>query len=321
MHLVNRDRCVYDWHDKYERHWLGFNSEPKTGSGIKAGNLSNGNFTPADYKLLANSQPANFSVLGSIYVETAAGTHSNKVSECKWIISLAQTDPQWIGLIAGIPIENGAEETENFLDELRDPITKLLPTLLKGSRSLFWNFREFDAAPGKVFMEFLDKTCQSAKFLAGLQVLKREGLIFEFAGSPGILEPALEVVRANPGMNFVIEHCGFAFGGAHGFEYETWKTDIGKIAENRNVWVKMADMEEWKCDVSTVRRVLKDTLNAFGSSRCLAETNWMISCAHGLDFWRPIELLKEEMEGLGWTQENQNKVFALNAIELYQLDS
>lgn len=108
--------------------------------------------------------------------------------------------------------------------------------------------------------------------------------------------------------------------GGHGFEFEIWKRDIGRIAENRNVWVKMADIEEWKCGVSSVRRVLKDTLTAFGASRCLAETNWMISAVHGIDFWKPIELLKEEMEALGWTPENQNKVFALNAIELYQLD-
>lgn len=85
--------------------------------------------------------------------------------------------------------------------------------------------------------------------------------------------------------------------------------------------MKMADMEEWKCDFSTVRRVWKDTLTAFGASRCLAETNWMISAVQGWDFWKPIELLIEEMEALGWTPENQNKVFALNAIELYQLDS
>jgi hypothetical protein len=46
----------------------------------------------------------------------------------------------------------------------------------------------------------------------------------------------------------------------------------------------------------------------------------MISAVHGLDFWKLIELLKEEMDALGWTPEYQNKVFALNAIELYQLD-
>jgi hypothetical protein len=39
---------------------------------------------------------------------------------------------------------------------------------------------------------------------------------------------------------------GWSLGEAMGLGFGIWKRGGGRIAGNRNVWVEMADMEEWK---------------------------------------------------------------------------
>ena len=64
----------------------------------------------------------------------------------------------------------------------------------------------------------------------------------------------------------------------------------------------------------------KAALRAFGFSRCLAESNWFVSRAHGRSYARSFEDAAAACAALGATDAEARAVFADNARRIYRLD-
>jgi hypothetical protein len=54
------------------------------------------------------------------------------------------------------------------------------------------------------------------------------------------------LLRVSQKWDSLLRIVGWSLGEAMGLGFGIWKRGGGRIAGNRNVWVEMADMEEWK---------------------------------------------------------------------------
>jgi L-fuconolactonase len=75
--------------------------------------------------------------------------------------------------------------------------------------------------------------CLNKRFVADIRLLGTLGLSFDLCMRPSDLGDAVKLIDACPDTSFVLDHCGNA--NVHANDLSDWKTDIGQIAERKNV--------------------------------------------------------------------------------------
>ena len=239
-------------------------------------------------------------VKSAIFVECF---NQGPMDETKWALAMA-ADPNSIidGVVAHIPVTDGAEATEAFLAQLRDE-SGTLPFGLKGARNVFLG----DPMPAA-------DACMSDTFYAGLAVLEEAGLHWEFACQPCALPHVTSVCTKFPNLSFVLDHLGHNAGGE---DYETWAPAITELAKCRNVTVKLGAIEEWA--VADPAPFLDHAIREFGYDRCMYESNWFVSNAMGDKYDSTFKHIQEACTRLGATEAETAAIFSTNATRVYKM--
>lgn len=152
----------------------------------------------------------------------------------------------------------------------------------------------------------------------GLKVLERLDLSFELLISPWQATDAVDLLRAFPGMKFVLEHCGSPFdrsteGMAH------WAAGLRTLAAEPNIVLKISDLVAYDphWTEASLRTVLMTCLDAFGPARAMLGSDHPVVTRYA-SFRQTYESFRATYAGL--TDDELVALFAGNAARFYRME-
>jgi L-fuconolactonase len=220
------------------------------------------------------------------------------------------TDPMAAAVIGGRPAEPGFER---YIASFKDN-----PRII-GVRQIL----HIDLTPPGY--------CLSPSFIRGVQALGRYGKTFDLCLRPTELGDALQLVRACPETNFILDHCGygdpFAFmrsrptNVAPLHDVDQFRRDLDALGNERGVIGckisgLLSRLEGFRWTAEDIAPVIECCRQAFGPSRLLFGGDWPVCTAGGsLRAW--VDAVRSCVSG--WPEEQQRALFWENASRVYHV--
>jgi L-fuconolactonase len=237
------DSHVHLWDPtRFRMPWIDDNAQLKRAFGL------------AEYAQHTDGLPVD----GMVYVQVDV-TDAYGLLEAHWAAEQAARDARLAGIVAWAPIEDGLV-AGSYLDAL----VKIGPTI-KGVRRLIQaeTDPEFHIRPD---------------FLAGLRLLPSYGLSFDICIRSDQLARSIDMVRACPETQFVLDHLGKPEVKAG--RLEPWRAQISEMASLPNVVCKVsgvvteADHAGWQS--ADIEPYVNHVLAEFGEERVLYGGDWPV---------------------------------------------
>lgn len=235
-------------------------------------------------------------VLQSVFVEADVDPE-HMVGEAKYVLSLAERDDN---PLAGV-VAAARPESDKFADHM---------AAIAGHQALKGIRRLIQSIPAEIV---ITKT-----FIDNLRTLEKFDLSFDICAKAHQLPQVIEMVRACPGVRFILDHCGnpeIKEGVS-----QLWRDSIVELASFTNVDCKIsgivvnADHENWTAD--DLRQPIEWTIQSFGWDRVIFGSDWPVcTLAAPLRLW--VETLDNITTLAG--EENRRKLFIDNARRVYRL--
>jgi predicted TIM-barrel fold metal-dependent hydrolase len=218
------------------------------------------------------------------------------VGETRWILSLAERDDNPLaGVVACARPEHPGFDA--YLREIMHP-------QLKGIR------RVLHVVP--------DATSESPGFIENLRLLEKYDLSFDLCVLARQLPIAIRLVRECPNVQFILDHCGNPQ--INEKVIEPWRSYISEIAAYPNVVCKISgivtnsDPQTWTAE--DLRPCVNHVIESFGWDRVMFGSDWPV-CTLAASYQQWVEALMSLTRDGG--EENQEKLFRLNAEKIYRL--
>lgn len=218
------------------------------------------------------------------------------VEETVWLLELAATHPEILGVVGWLPIASPdfATALGTFAGE----------TKLKGLRHVV------QAEPAG----FLDGT----NFNRGMQSLSGSGLVYDLLVHESQMAEAIRFVDRHPKQEFVLDHLAkprIAAG-----ELEPWARQLRELALRPNMSCKLSGMvtearADWTGD--DLQPYFEVALSAFTPDRLMVGTDWPVltpRCTYSR-WWNIVEEWTGQL-----SVDEQKAVQGGNAIRVYHLD-
>ena len=248
---------------------------------------------PADFRAAIGETAVERIVFVEVWVDSP-----NQLAEAEWVSSLFEPVPQLRGIVAAVPLEEGAR-CAGTLDRL---------ATIDGVKSVR---RLIEFEPDVDF-------CLQPGFIEGVKLLATYGLAFDICVNHVQLANAVELVRRCPEVRFVLDHIGKP--PIRAGEFDPWRHDLRAMAALPNVYCKIsgvvteADHESWTRD--QVRPYIDHAIEAFGPDRVMFGSDWPVSSlTHRYEDW--VDIVEWVMAGSA--EAEMRKLFRDNAISFYRL--
>ena len=250
---------------------------------------------PTEFKEV--SKPTGLT--GVIIVEA-----SDRLEDNRWVLDLVKDDDYFVALVGNI-------------DPYADDFAEQLEKLSKDPR--FVGIRARNGKEKKA-IDYTDR-----KFLTSLRELAKNDLSIDILANGGGVEAVRQVdqlARTIPELHIIVDHVlGYNFDGKEADP--EWVSAVGKLAENKNVWVKISGLYQRSIpqpaphDLNHYRSVLDVLWKNFGSERLIFGSNWPCTKESG-DYASFVKLVNEYFSAKG--QEACERYFWGNAAEAYRLN-
>jgi predicted TIM-barrel fold metal-dependent hydrolase len=212
-------------------------------------------------EFLADCTPSG--VLRSVFVQVNVAPGA-EVDETEWVASVAARTgwPHAITAFADL----SSPDVERTLD--RELATGLVRAI---RQQLHWHEQaayRFASRPD---------VADDPQWRRGLAAVARHGLAFELQVFPGQSDVALRLVRDFPDLTFVLIHAGMLEDRSDA-GWQQWRRGVGLLAACPNVVTKLSGLGTFLrgCDEAAWRPVIRETIDAFGPSRCMFGSNFPI---------------------------------------------
>lgn len=205
-------------------------------------------FSPEDLKVLLKS--IHFD--GSIVVQAR-----QSLDETRWLLELAQKYDFIKGVVGWVDLCS-PDVTKQLKQFANNPF-------LKGVRHVIHD-------------EADDQFMLSEEFQRGISVLNDFNLTYDLLLFPKHIPYALQLIEKFPEQLFVLDHIGKP--DIKNKEISFWKENLTKLAEYKNVYVKVsgmvteADWKNWRKEDFKV--YLDIVFNAFGPERVMIGSDWPV---------------------------------------------
>jgi L-fuconolactonase len=221
------------------------------------------------------------------------------LGEAAWVSEVAETDKRLTGMVAALPLEQGAA-VEAELDEL------LQHKILRAIRRLI------QTQPDPDF-------CIQSDFIAGLKLLPKHDLAFDICILHHQMPNVIRMVRQCPEVRFVLDHIGKP--GIKAGLFDPWRQQLKELASMPNVVCKIsgvtteADHKNWTRE--QLKPYIAHTIETFGFDRIMYGGDWHVSELAGT-YPEWVEIVDWVTEDC--TPEEKRKLFRDNAIGTYRLN-
>ncbi|WP_338787305.1 amidohydrolase family protein [Metabacillus sp. FJAT-53654] len=205
-------------------------------------------FSPEDLKVLLKS--IHFD--GSIVVQAR-----QSLDETRWLLELAQKYDFIKGVVGWVDLCS-PDVTKQLKQFANNPF-------LKGVRHVIHD-------------EADDQFMLSEEFQRGISVLNDFNLTYDLLLFPKHIPYALQLIEKFPEQLFVLDHIGKP--DIKNKEISFWKENLTKLAEYKNVYVKVsgmvteADWKNWRKE--DFKAYLDIVFNAFGPERVMIGSDWPV---------------------------------------------
>lgn len=201
---------------------------------------------PADFAVHHGA----LNVVGTVVVEA-----SERVEDNRWVLDLAQTNPEIVGFVGHL-VPGRPEFADNLRRFAADPIVRGLR--LRAS---------------------LVRALADSAVAADLGRVAERDLSVDILGGAAILEPTLKLSRLLPGLRIVVNHLPFAdWDAAPAAMRPAW----AELARQPNVFAKVSNIVRREGGVvvdnpAHYRAALDTILGLFGEDRVMFGSNWPVS--------------------------------------------
>lgn len=252
-------------------------------------------------ELLADMRSSN--VVKSVYIQINVAP-GDEVAEVEWVQSVADEHGYPHGIVGYADL--AAADVAATLDR------QLACANLRGIRQqLHWHEKPlYRFAPRPDLMN-------DAAWRTGLRELERRGLLFELQVFAGQMQDAAKLARDFPGVTFVLLHAGM-LEDRSAAGWAAWRRGMQALAACSNVVVKLSGLGtfEHRCTTELWRPVVTETVEMFGTERCLYGSNYPIEKLWtGYD--NIVAVMTECLSGL--PSDAQRAIFFGNAQRVYRL--
>ncbi len=257
------------------------------------------NYLPADYR----NDAAGFDIRGTVFVETEWNP-ADPVGETRWVHALAGRE--------GLP---SAMVCQAWLD--RDDVEEILEAqsafpMVRGIRHKPRAAR----SPADVDDD-LPGSMTDPVWRRGFALLRRYGLSFDLQTPWWHFRQARDLAEAHPETRIVVNHTGLpADRSAAGLA--GWRAALETLAGAPNVAIKISGIGQpgrpWTAENN--RRVVLDTIAAFGTDRCMFASNFPVDSL--------VATFRTIFEGFmaitaSLSREERIRLFHDNAVRIYRL--
>jgi L-fuconolactonase len=231
-------------------------------------------------------------ITGSVVVQAR---HS--LEETDWLLSLASTSAQILGVVGWAPI--ASPDFPGILHLLSRH------SKLKGLRHIIQDEPD-------------DRFILRPDFNHGIAAMKGSGLVYEILIHERHLPFAIEFVSCHTDQVFVLDH--LAKPRIRERRMDPWQAQLTELARHENVWCKLsglvteANWQTWT--VNDLRPYFDVALDAFGPRRLMAGSDWPV-CLLATSYarwWETVDELVRELP-----EADRDAILGTNAVEIYRL--
>jgi predicted TIM-barrel fold metal-dependent hydrolase len=159
---------------------------------------------------------------------------------------------------------------------------------------------------------------RDVQWRANLQHLARYSWSFDLQIYPSQVPLAVEVIRENPGITFIVNHAGMFVDRHHVAGWRAWRDGIRALAACENTALKLSGftMFDHRWTLESVRPYVLEAIDAFGTARCMFASNFPIDGLHAT-YTALWSAYAEVVSGASTTEREQ--LFMKNARRYYHL--
>ncbi len=162
-----------------------------------------------------------------------------------------------------------------------------------------------------------DGLTRDPKWLSGYRQLTKFGLSFDCQVWPWQLQDAARLAGDNPDIPVILNHTGMPINRDPAGMSE-WRDGLKALAANGNASAKISGLgmldREW--DAERIKPFVLDTIEAFGTDRCMFASNYPVDRLFGTfsRIWRAFDETTRD-----FTPEERTNLFHDNAVRIYRL--
>ena len=244
-------------------------------------------FLPQDFKSILDQN----GIQGTVAVQA-----DQSLAETLFLLQLA-SEYDWIkGVVGWVDFQSDDvfAQIQQFIDEPK----------LKG-------FRHIAQAEGNDFLV-------SPPFLQGIAALNKTDYTYDILIYPPQLPAAIKLVRQFPAQKFVLDHIAKPY--IKEGKLKSWKADIKALAKYENVYGKISGMiteADWKTwTEEDLIPYIDVVVEAFGTDRLMYGSDFPV-CLVAASYGQVLGIVEKYFST--FSEDEQDKIFGLNAIEFYNL--
>jgi L-fuconolactonase len=217
------------------------------------------------------------------------------VEETRWLLACAVEAPEIAAVVGWLPLK--ADNLSSLLDEVSSPRLAGLRHVVQGEPDGFLDNPAFDR---------------------GIAHLTARGLTYDVLIFERQLAETIRFVDRHPHQQFVLDHAAKPRIAAS--ELEPWATLIRNLAQRPNICCKISGLvteAQWNAwNLDTLRPYLDICVEAFGSDRLLAGSDWPVCLVASsyADWWATLEEYFA-----AFSASEKEKIFGANAAAFYHL--
>jgi predicted TIM-barrel fold metal-dependent hydrolase len=291
MHLWDLDRIRYPW------------LTPPLPVGITGDVRSIANtYLLDDYLRDARGAGEKIRVAKVVHVEAGADP-ADSLKETRWLQSVADQHGFPHALVAHAELNN--PKVEALLAEHASHRN------VRGIRQIL----NWHADPKKTYTP--RDLLEDADWRKGFALLRKYNLSFDLQVYPSQMPAAAALASRHPDTLMILNHTGMpADRDAAGLQ--AWRTGMQALAQQPNVAVKISGlaMLDWQWTTESLRPFVLQTLDIFGSDRCLFASNFPVDRLFG-SFARQYGVYQSLTATLSPSERAQ--LFASNAERIYRI--
>ena len=196
---------------------------------------------------------------------------------------------------AGVDHDDHHAETATIARRMREPgsgilgiIASIRPENAPGFDAWVEEGRELGVVGYRRMLHVVpDDLSRTETFRANVRKLGANGLPFDMCLLARQLGIGLELARACPDTQLVLDHCGNPDIAAGADAVEPWRAGLAPLAAMPNVVVKLsgiyANVAQGTATIETVRPYVEHVIETFGPDRCLWGSDWPVCNTRGGD--------------------------------------
>ncbi len=253
-------------------------------------------FLPRDYAAATGQVPIG----RMVFVEANCRPEEAR-QEVEFVERLAQAEPRVAGIVAFVDLAQGLGARGSGLGTTLDALSR--SPRVKGIR------QNIQGQPAGF--------CVQRAFIEGVREVGHRGLVFDLCATHDQLREVTELVDQCPDTPFVLDHCGKP--AIHDRGFETWSTDITRLAAHENVCCKLSGLlteagEAW-CPEDLLPYAAR-VVECFGHERVLYGSDWpVLTLAGDYGTWYGFT----ERFTRGWSVSERSRFYGDNAARVYDL--